>query len=111
MVQGTDRSDVGGDRSFGIVDPRLNIFALANGMDLEKGDGIRKLTWFRDGSERGILLTESPDGIVSITPIAWRAGSDESDRRVATATELAEADLAREIGPVLEQAVEAANGL
>ncbi|MEJ2203892.1 MAG: hypothetical protein P8170_07265 [Gemmatimonadota bacterium] len=111
MVQGTDRPDVGGDSFFRILDPRLNIFALANGMDLEKGGGVRRLTWFRDGSERGIRLTESPDGIVSITPQAWRPGHEDSERRSAAATELAEADLAREIGPVLEQAVEVANNL
>lgn len=111
MVQGTDRPNVGGDGSFEILDPRLNVFALANGMDLEKGDGTRKLSWFRDGSERGLLLTESPDGIVSITPLAWQRGRDGPGRREAAATQLAEADLAREIGAVLEQAVEAANSL
>jgi hypothetical protein len=80
-------------------------------MDLEKGAGTRKLTWFRDGSERGILLTESNDGIVSITPLAWRRGQDAPEHRAEAATQLAEAELAREIGSVLERAVEVANGL
>jgi hypothetical protein len=111
MVKGNDRPHVGGDSSFGILDPRLNIFALANGMDLEKGNATRKLIWFRDGSERGILLTESPDGIVSITPLAWQQGDEGTERRAATATQLPEQDLARDIGAVLDQAVEAANSL
>ena len=111
MVQRTDRPNVGGDGSFGILDPRLNVFALANGMDLEKGDGTRELKWYRDGWERGILLTESPEGIVSITPLAWRQGEDGPERRAAATNRLAEEDLARDIGPVLDQSVEAANGL
>jgi hypothetical protein len=48
---------------------------------------------------------------VSITPLAWRRGQDAPEHRAEAATQLAEAELAREIGSVLERAVEVANGL
>ncbi len=49
--------------------------------------------------------------MVSITPLAWQRGEGAPERRVANVIRLAEADLARQIGAVLEGAVEAANRL
>ena len=68
---GPDGLDGGG---FSILDPKLTIFALANGMDLEKAPSTRKLTWFRDGLERGLLLSASADGQISVMALAWKRG-------------------------------------
>lgn len=38
------------------VDRKLNVYALANGMDLERRGPARVLGWYREGMERGILL-------------------------------------------------------
>lgn len=32
---------------FDALDPRMTVFALANGIDMEKGDGYRRLEWFK----------------------------------------------------------------
>jgi hypothetical protein len=37
--------------SFAEMDPRLTVFALANGVDLSKREGYRRLEWFSDGFE------------------------------------------------------------
>ena len=38
------------------VDRKLNVFALANGMDLDRKGDARVLEWFRDGLERSVRV-------------------------------------------------------
>ena len=45
----------GGD-PFELVDSKLTIYALANGMDLIKEPGVRRLAWYRDGREREVRI-------------------------------------------------------
>jgi hypothetical protein len=44
------------DGTFEAVDPKLNVFALANGMDLTKSDDSRSLEWFTEGLERSLPI-------------------------------------------------------
>jgi hypothetical protein len=76
MIDATD-PDQGGD-FFVDVDAALTVFALANGTDLSKGPGYRRLEWFSEGLERAILLepgTGSADEArFSVKVLAWRSG-------------------------------------
>ena len=38
------------------VDRKLNVFALANGMDLDRRGDVRVIGWYRDGMERLVRL-------------------------------------------------------
>ena len=38
------------------VDRKLNVFALANGMDLHRRGDVRVLGWYRDGMERVVRI-------------------------------------------------------
>ena len=107
-VGGPDGLEGGG---FSILDPKLTIFALANGMDLEKAPSTRKLTWFRDGLERGLLLSASADGQVSVTALAWKRGDETSERSAPCAPDAPEAEVAEGMTSILERAVDAANAL
>lgn len=96
---------------FEVLDAKLNIYALANGMDLLKEPTTRTLGWYREGLERGILVEASPDGTVSVTAACWKT-SDPSARRTSVREEALDPDdLANRLGSVLEAAQEAANGL
>jgi hypothetical protein len=50
----------GGDRRpagpMDALDRKLNVFALANGMDLDRRGGARVLGWYRDGMERRVRI-------------------------------------------------------
>ena len=65
----TDARSSGGDdrpaASLEAVDRKLNVFALANGMDLARKGDARVLEWFRDGLERSIRI-EPGEG-----PVTW----------------------------------------
>lgn len=92
---------------FDTVDPKLTVFALANGMDLAKGDGYRRLEWFTEGLERGILVQPDEGGAFKLTVMSWKTGNPE-DRT--------ESDLGAGISPDdlsghLTAAIDAANGL
>ena len=53
------------------LDATLTMFALANGMDLVRGPSTRRLEWYRDGRDRGILLEARPDGGLAASALAW----------------------------------------
>lgn len=109
-ADGRDLGEGTGEGPFEAVDSKLTIFALANGMDLNKSEGVRRLEWYRDGHERGILLTAAPDGTISITAQAWKR-DDTSLRSTSMADHLGPEELARDLTSLLEGGLEAANAL
>jgi len=96
---------------FGTVDPKLTIYALANGMDLAKDAGKRRLEWYRDGRERGILLQVTDGGALTVTAQAWRRGDEDSLTTLPQGPPHAADALANNLSTILGQALEAANGL
>ncbi|MCG6957165.1 MAG: hypothetical protein LJF04_14345 [Gemmatimonadetes bacterium] len=102
--------DVGGG-PFDGIDPKLTIFALANGMDLEKNGEVRRLAWYRDGHDRGILLTVSEDGTISVKAQAWSRGDDTSLKSAPVGEALEPDELGRALTSLLEKGLDAANAL
>ena len=106
-----DRGVEGGDGVFASVDPDLNIFALANGMDLYR-DHVdrpdRVLEWFRDGLERRIHLVPAAADALDVE-VAARGKIDgvRRERRAAFKSAVAPADLKG----LLAGAIDAANAL
>jgi hypothetical protein len=105
MGNGKDTAADGG--VFEGLDPKLTVFALANGMDLAKGEGYRRLEWFTEGLERGILIEAEPSGGVRVLVLTWKTG--HADRLVSE-------DVARDVEPgsvtkLLDDAIETANAL
>lgn len=96
-----------GRGGFDAIDARLNIFALANGMDLSKGPGFRRLEWFTEGKERGILIEPDGDGSFRAKAITWSTGSDE----IRDGASIGDGLSAQELVKRLDQAIETANGL
>jgi hypothetical protein len=101
----TDGDWMGGD-AFASIDAKLTMFALANGVDLAKGEGYRRLEWYADGRERAIVLEATPEGRFRVGVVSWTSGADD-----AMHAGLHEAVLPEELSPVLEEAIEAANAL
>ena len=104
MGNGRDAEAEGG--VFDGLDPKLTVFALANGMDLAKGEGYRRLEWFTEGLERGILLEPGAAGL-RLVVLTWKTG--HADR-------LTDAVVAEDVAPegvtkLLDGAIEAANAL
>ena len=98
---------VHGSDPFEAIDPGLNVFALANGMDLSKGSDFRRLEWFAEGLERGILIeAEGSDGF-RLGVLSWPTGSAEISAQASVSGGLSGADL---IGH-LQGAIDAANEL
>jgi len=62
---------------FEAIDSKLTIYALANGMDLVKEPSRRRLTWYEDGRERGVLIEAPEDDVYPIRVGAWKAGAEE----------------------------------
>jgi len=106
MTNDTHHRSSGGGLFDGI-DPRLNVFALANGMDLAKGPDFRRLEWFTEGKERGILI--EPDGEASFRAraITWATGSQE----IRGGAEIGDGLSAEDLVKQLSDAIETANGL
>ena len=93
--------------AFEAIDPKLTMFALANGMDLSKGPDYRRLEWFSEGLERGILVRPVGDGAFDIDVMAWRNG--QPDRyRDGSVSEGATLD---GMSALLSEAIDAANAL
>ena len=97
-------SGVGG---FDSIDPRLTMFALANGMDLAKGEDYRRLEWFAEGLERGILIRADPDGTFGLTVMSWQTGHSGERKETAGSQALA----ADNVFPALNDGIETANAL
>jgi len=91
---------------FAAIDPKLNMFALANGMDLAKGEDYRRLEWFTEGLERGILIRIADDGAYDLAALAWRTSKAEQ-----FSTEGAGGLAPAALSQVLMDAIEIANGL
>ena len=93
------------------LDPDLNIFALANSMDLLRDHDAppdRVLTWFRDGFERRIHLRPAEAGGVDMeVAMEGRRDGQEARRREPFETGL----LREAVRPALVRAIEAANEL
>ena len=106
MSDGVNPGAMGGD-PFEAIDPRLNVFALANGMDLNKGSGFRRLEWFTEGLERGILIEADGDGGFRLGVLSWPTGSTEITARTLVGSGLTGEDV---IGR-LQTAIDAANEL
>ncbi len=100
-----------GEGPFGELDPKLNIFALANGMDLVKEGGSRRLGWYREGLERGILLEAHPDGTLDVTALCWKTHDLPSARRAPQREGVSADSLVAELSALLGSALEAANAL
>lgn len=96
-----------GGEPFEAIDPRLNVFALANGMDLTRGPDFRRLEWFTEGLERGILIAAQPGGSFRIKVISWQTGSTE----LRGQTDLGDGLSADDLGGMLEGAIDSANRL
>ena len=104
-MSGTHPEGEGGD-TFGAIDPKLTVFALANGMDLSKDDGYRRLEGFFEGRERGLVI-EVVDAGWSVSAISWPTGKASE----LTQAEVGTAQTSDELTGLLEQAIESANTL
>ncbi|NIQ57576.1 MAG: hypothetical protein GWN71_30560, partial [Gammaproteobacteria bacterium] len=63
----------GGGGHFDGIDSNLTVFALANGLDLAKGDGFRRFEWFSEGLERSIVVeTDGADAFL-VRIMSWRS--------------------------------------
>lgn len=103
----TDAAQGSGDGLFERLDPKLNVYALANGMDLAKGQGYRRLEWFTEGLERGILIEAAEGGTFRVAAVSWKTGRAEARSQADVADGL-EAD---RVPKVLDDAIETANAL
>jgi hypothetical protein len=105
------------------VDRKLNVFALANGMDLERRGATRILGWYRDGLERRIRLEPGAgEGTWALRAEATRAARGrgagardarrDADSAVGTLeAALVPADLLARFAELLAGATDAANAL
>jgi hypothetical protein len=99
-----------GGSPFSGVDSKLTMYALANGMDLAKDEGSRRLAWYRDGMDRGILVALVSSGDLEVTAMAWSGDLDGAQRQ-KVGDALAPDDLTAKLSTVLDGAIEAANAL
>ncbi len=93
--------------AFTAIDPKLTVFALANGVDLAKGERYRRLEWFADGFERGILLATDGSGSYRVSVLKWKSGSAEE----ASPEPFRDGVAAGDVTGILDDAIEAANAL
>jgi hypothetical protein len=95
-----------GGGPFAEIDPKLTVFALANGVDLSKAEDHRRLEWFAEGFERSILIGSDAEGAFGVALFKWKTGGEPGEpndfRSGVDATELVS---------LLDAAVEAANAL
>ena len=92
---------------FEAIDSNLTVFALANGLDLAKADGHRRLEWFSEGLERGIVIEPTDGGGYDVRVLTWRSGRPESQNERVVSEGLSVQDLRSS----LSDAIETANGL
>ena len=88
------------------IDPKLTVFALANGVDLAKGEDYRRLEWFGEGFERGILIAADAGGLFGLALFKWKTGAEPGEPN-----DFRSGVDAKELVSLLDAAVEAANGL
>ena len=92
---------------FEAIDPRLTVFALANGMDLAKDEGSRQLSWFTEGLERGLRIESGTGDSFVVTAMAWRISAPDDVTGAPVSNDVPMGDLTA----TLERAIEAANAL
>jgi hypothetical protein len=100
-------NDVQDGEAFAEIDPKLTVFALANGVDLARGEGYRRLEWYSDGFERGIMIAADGDGRYGIALLKWKSGHAGAAEPESFHDAVQRSDL---VG-LLDDAVEAANAL
>lgn len=111
MTADAHAGDDSGGAPFETVDPKLTIYALANAMDLDKEGASRRLSWFREGLERGVLLEAGPEGSLAVSALAWKTGDESTMTRASVVDAVAAVELPERLSELLETAVEAANDL
>ena len=92
---------------FDAIDAKLTVFALANGTDLSKGERYRRLEWFTDGFERGILIETGALPLFRVTVLRWKTGATDDRTESLVGDDLS----AEEVGSALSDAITAANDL
>jgi hypothetical protein len=97
----------GGDGPFAALDPKLTVFALANGVDLSKGEDYRRIEWFSEGWERGILIGLDGPEAFTVVLFRWRTGDSEASEPTPFREGV---DIEAVVG-LLDDAVQAANAL
>lgn len=96
-----------GGGHFDAIDSDLTVFALANGVDLLRGVGYRRLEWFTEGLERGIVVeAEGPDRF-RVRVMSWRSGDPDA----RTETSMGDGVGLDDLRGVLTEAIDRANGL
>jgi hypothetical protein len=113
-LAGTGAGDTPGAAVLREIEASLNIFALANGLDLIRNPGgahARILEWYRDGMERRIYVmpsAASPGGAldVEVGAVARKDGGKTELRQAFRA-----AVAPGELKAALPEAIEAANGV
>lgn len=111
MQEDTGRARDPGAEAFGKLDARLNIYALANGMDLVRGPTVRRLEWHKERLERGILLEADDGGRIGLFALAWNFGDPASVRRVKVGESLDPDALERDLSDLLQRTLDAADAL
>lgn len=111
MQNDTGRERDTGGEAFGKLDARLNIYALANGMDLIRAPTVRRLEWHKERLERGILLEADEEGLIGLSALAWNFGDPASVRRVKVGESLDPDALERDLTDLLQRTLEAADAL
>ena len=71
-----------GGGPFAEIDPKLTVFALANGVDLSKAEEHRRLEWFAEGFERGILIASDAEGAFGLALFKWKTGAEPGEPNV-----------------------------
>lgn len=107
----TGRQADDGGRSIEALEAKLNVYALANGMDLVRGPSIRRLEWHRDGLERGILLEIAEDGGLGLVALAWSFGDPASVKTAKIADALEAGAVLGDLSALLQRTLDAANAL
>ena len=113
----SDARSGGGDghpvASMEAVDRKLNVFALANGMDLDRKGDARVLGWFRDGLERSVRVEPGEGaGTWAIRAAATRDARSRDGEVVRTLEAALDVDqILTRFRELLPGAVDAANAI
>ena len=91
---------------FAAIAAKLTVFALANGVDLAKSEDHRRLEWYSDGFERGILVATDGAGF-GLALLKWKSGQADD----AEPHPFRDGVPAGEVRKLLDEAINAANAL
>lgn len=113
MSQEQGGPGAGREAALQAIDPELNVFALANGVDLLREPRGRVLEWYREGMERRIHIEPSGDAPAGGVDLAVGAGARrESDKVMLDLVRVFRTGAAPgELRSLLPEAIEAANAL